>query len=363
LISAASNSSYAPSNGPASAHAPRSNGRTTPTLRDGHISSPPLTSPEPSVLGSPPHSARSSLPPHAQRALEMRNSSSTTLNHSRSFSSPYFGKLRVPVPSSTGKTSSITSTSISGQKSDSHSRSQSATSVTSAASSKTDTSSKADSKAAAAPYTIGGSKSQGKKILEKRKAEERELDAINLNSREEMLDLHVEPIKTGKENADPALANGIKANGPDVRSNVAPSTVSPQSQRILVPPSSVSESNSGTSSKTVKNKPAHTLEKRTRIPEKDVLSRFNPATNERLIKARNAGSGRYSMPPDDDEDTPGVEEMKRIQKKTVPLVLPKDFKIEKFGAGSDAPSGGKGAPSAESTGSDVSYLIIQVYFF
>jgi hypothetical protein len=231
--------------------------------------------------------------------------------------------------------------------------------VTSVASSKTNTSSKAGSKATAAPYTVGGSKSQGKKILEKRKAEERELDAVNLNSREEMPDLHVEPIKTGKENADPALA---KANGPDARSQVGPSTGSPQSQRHLVPPSSVSESNSGTSSKTVKNRPAHTLEKRTRIPEKDVLSRFNPATNERLIKARNAGSGRYSMPPDDDEDTPGVEEMKKIQEKTAPLVLPKDFKIEKFGAGSNAPSGGEAAPSAESTGSDVSHLL-QVYFF
>lgn len=255
----------------------------------------------------------------------------------------------MPNPSNTDKSRSSATNTTTDLRSDNHSRSQSATSAASATSSKTDTSSKADSKASGAPYSVGGGKSHGKKILEKRKAEERELEAMNLNNQEEMEDLHVEPIKKGKENANPAYS---KTKESDAVSRAPPSSVSPQSQsqQLLVPPSSVSESNSATSSRTVREKPAHTLEKRTRIPEKDVLRRFNPATNERLNKAK---AGRFSVPPDDDDDVPGVEEMKKIQEKTAPLVLPNDFKIEKFGAGSGAPSGGL----SESTGSDVSIIL------
>lgn len=235
----------------------------------------------------------------------------TPLKHSRSFSQPYQTRLKVPMPSR--KTSVVSF----GQSSDASSKR--------GPGSATERQLKKPEKVHA-PYGSGRELTGTRKIIEKRRAEEKETELMELNRQEEdMEDLHVEPIKKGKENEDPAL-NGQRDND----STASLRTTSTKTMKSRVPTSS--ESNSGTSSRTVgqsslrqgreKQNVHHTSpDKRPRMAASEVPLRFNPAVNERLHRA--TSTGRYSVPPDDDDDNdlPGAEEKKTPPSRRTPLAV------------------------------------------
>jgi hypothetical protein len=288
--------------------------RTTPTPqdRDSTVSSPPpVTSPASSVVdSSPPYSRRelpTNVPRHIQQAYSQAQNFSTTLKHSRSFSQSGL-KVNVPMPSKKSSAASFTRSSDAG----SFLRSPSATD------------SETRSPTSKAPYMSGREKTAGKKILERRKAEEKEMELTDSNRQDDM-DLHVEPIKKGKENTDPATMKEAEGKSKYLK----PPRTAPTS----------SESNSGASSRTVgksqlrapreklpqTSAAAHQhpvkIEKNiTRIPQSEIPSRFRPEYNERLQRA--TSTGRYSVPPDeDDEPSP-------ISRKTPEKVVPAFPKIE-----------------------------------
>ncbi|PVG01840.1 hypothetical protein CPB86DRAFT_59504 [Serendipita vermifera] len=314
LMSYASNTSEASAPSAISLH-----DRTTPTPndRDEAWTSPPsatATSPTSSATHSPSPTTRrelpSNVPRHIQQAYSQAQNFTTTLKHSRSFSQSGL-KVNVPMPSKKSSAASF------GRSSDASSRLRSP-SVTD---------SEARSPNSKAPYMSGREKTLGKKILERRKAEEKEMELIDSNRQDDMEDLHVEPIKKGKENADPAVKR--EADEKHVSKYLKPRTA----------PTS-SESNSGTSSRTVgrsqlrvprekhpqtaavaHQSPVKVEKGFTRIPQSEVPARFKPEYNERLQRA--TSTGRYSVPPDeDDEPSP-------ISRKPPEKMTPTSPKIER----------------------------------
>ena len=310
--------------------------RTTPTpTNDGGLSSPPVTSPATSSVGSPqPTSLALQAAPgkplslQAQRALDGLTVD-TPLRQSLSFTrhAP-MRKVKVPMPSK--KATSYGRSSDAGSR---HSQSQSESGDVVAKSPKSEI--QGHQRAASGPYAFGRDRASSKRILDRRRAEVPDLETQSSeNAVMDEVDLHVEPIPKGKGDANQpdAVMQGENASA-SARSKLAPAKTTVN----RLTPSIDSTSNSGTSSRTVGRSqlrvgrektnhhqsasvstasqappPSSTttgrasslapsgLEDRTRIPSSEIPSRFNPKTNDRLNRA--TSTGRFSLPPPDDDD-------------------------------------------------------------
>ncbi|CAG7853699.1 SubName: Full=Related to proteophosphoglycan 5-Leishmania major strain Friedlin {ECO:0000313/EMBL:CCA75018.1} [Serendipita indica DSM 11827] len=290
--------------------------RTTPTPKDGSVSSPPsVTSPSGSSVGSPPPTTvpLSKMVGHAARAVRSVKQLDTPLKHSRSYSQPYAYKVKVPVPS---QTNSVASYERSSDASSTHAQIASSTA-------------RLKMERAGAPYAVAQDNvsSRSKKILERRREEEQEIDTMEMDD-----DLKVEPINKGKENAAPEsvpmsedgatetsteLGRGIKSRmGPlsSEATSVASSRTAGRSQ-LRVGREKLGHGTSASVSS------ASGVERRSRIASADLSSRFNPSANERYQKTRS--TGRFSAPPDDYEDVVSKPSAPQEMRATPALVIPR----------------------------------------
>ncbi|KAG8836405.1 multiprotein-bridging factor 1 [Serendipita sp. 399] len=285
------------------------NDRKTPTPKD---SSGSVTSPTGSSVGSPPppppkRLGAKPIEGFAQRALKGIGGP-TPLKPSRSFSQPFTPQMvKVPLPSQGSSTS--------------FSRGSDAASVRSY--NKGDSSEKSKhEKSASAPYLASreGHQSRTKKILDKRKEEEKELLEIKREMEEEV---RVEAVKPDEENEDQTTSRM------EVEDNLERTTaiIEKNQKSRMSALSSDSNSTVGRSQLRMgRDKTNHSGSiavskpdpERTRIPSSQVVHRFDPNNNYRLKKVMH--TGRFSVPPDDEEEEQRAAKAARA--KSPPLVIP-----------------------------------------
>lgn len=295
----------------------------------------------------------------------MRGGFSTTLRHGRDFNRVVSShRLRVPSYSASSRgpedpAFSPNASGGSGLPSAAHSRGQSAASGASAASGtsrKTDASEKAPSKTALAAASPPLGQGNLRKIGEKRKAEVLEVDEVEMNAQfDEVGELSVEPIRKGRDNLAATIGTDIEKTS-TLRARTTTTDAKPQG---YAPPLSVSESASATSSRTVVkgqeriNGPPP--EKRTRIPEEVAMKRYKPSMNERLRRAETK-TGRFSVPPDDEEEVEKAKDDKEMRVKTSPLTIPDEPKVDVFASRARGSEESKGPSSSNADVGALSFV-------